>query len=317
MTQAQTFRQAGSTWLEALPNDVRRGGKPLATNTRRAYKMAFNRVSEVLGERRLNAFDGDVIKDYVAKRRREESKPATICLDLAVIKLVVESKTDKGIPIYPLRINKNYARVPEVVPEEQNTPLANREHIEIALGDPEVSGHVAIAAGLGLRVSEILTLRVGDCPGRDSWDAEAADGGVIYVRATLKTRSAKRAVPVPAELNQFLIGLAAGKAVGDLLFTVTRTRLYERLEELGIPPMHSYRRFFVTEKEKCQTPMNPSALKYIIGHSKGRDVTSRYNFATTDRPFLRAEMERCPIGFSIPVVVPITEPAREVEMATA
>ena len=131
---------------DALPNDIRRGGKPLAVNTQRAYRMAFNRVTEVLGDRKLNAFDGDVIRDYVAKRRREESKPATICLDLAVIKLVVESKTDKGNPVYPLRINKNYARVPEIIPDEQKTPLAMREHVETALGDP-ISGHVAIEPG--------------------------------------------------------------------------------------------------------------------------------------------------------------------------
>lgn len=308
-----TFSEAGTHWLtRVLPFDIRENDRPLSANSQSTYRCAFNRVASVLGDRPVSAFTLEVLRDYVAKRRSDKSKPATICQDLAVIKLIVEQQTVNGVPLYPLRMDRRFrkfVRVPEIDPEEQVAPLAPREHIETALRDPEIAGPVAIAAGLGLRVSEILNLYIGDLSQRDCWDRR----GIVHVRLTLKTKAAKRSIPVPAELNKFLIELAANKAEGDRSFDVSRTRLYERLRELGLSPMHAYRRFFVTEREKAQVPMNPSVLTYVVGHAKGkRNVTARYNFAAKDFELIRREMERCPVGFSLP-----TAATPQLELVTA
>lgn len=62
--------------------------------------------------------------------------------------------------------------------------------------------------------------------------------------------------------------------------------------------MHAYRRFFATHAE--ESGMNPAAMKKLLGHSRGTDVTARYARASEKLEFLRSEMERCGLGFGIP-----------------
>jgi hypothetical protein len=80
--------------------------------------------------------------------------------------------------------------------------------------------------------------------------------------------------------------------------------------------MHSYRRFFVTVHDAAAT--NPGALKRLLGHSKGSDITARYSRAAENLDFLRAEMERCPLGFTLPAIAaPKHAELQEVIEATA
>jgi hypothetical protein len=70
------------------------------------------------------------------------------------------------------------------------------------------------------------------------------------------------------------------------------------LDSAKLPPMHAYRRFFATVKD--ESGMNAGALKRLMGHSKGSDITARYSRAAENMDFLRAEMGRCELGFSLP-----------------
>lgn len=297
MKPAITFSRAEDSWLRGLPREIRENGRTLSGNTIRIYTQAFERAGKILGGLALDRIDNEVIRDFVAAMRTDGYSPATICSDLIVGKLVVESITRDGDPAYPLRIKRKFARVPRIITEEQNAPCATLEEIERALSHPELAGPVVLAAGLGLRISEALALRFGNCPGLDSWDSGHS---VVHIRATLKTSASRRSIPVPREIGEFLQRITA-VAPGELLFSVSRSRLYNLLDSRDLPAPHAYRRFFTTIKD--QADMNPNALKKILGHAKGSDITfGRYSRAADDMNFLQSEMERCALGFSLPAL---------------
>lgn len=300
-----TFAAAGEDWLRHLPEDIRRNGKPLAENTQKVYRQGFARAVRTLGNAPLSSINNVKLRDFVAALRSEQAAPSTILSVLNVVKLVTESVSNgDGSPVFPLKINPDFARVPRVIPEEQNAPAATREQIERALTIPELRGPVAIAAGCGLRISEILALTAAGGADSDEYDS---DSPVIHIRKTLKTPSARRSIPVRADLNAYLKALAPASGI---LFPVVQHRLYTFLDSAKLPPMHAYRRFFAGQHDTAG--MHPGALKKILGHSKN-GITERYSrVAVDDLKFLRSEIERIPLGFSLPEAAPLFAPlARE------
>ena len=295
-----TFSKAGEDWLRRLPADIRRNGKPLSANTLKAYTHGFARVKTSLGDLPLSDITNAKIRDLVAALRKEEAAPSTIVGLLTVVKLVCASVTDDdGQALYPLKINANFVNLPIINASEQLAPCARREQVQTALQNREIAPAIALAAGAGLRVSEILALRVGDLPAVDSWDQQTA---TLHIRATLKTPSAKRSVPIPAKLNEYFKNVAANKTNGGFLIDVSRNRLTYILDTLKLPPMHSYRRYFATMKGRDK--MHPLVLKKLLGHSKGSDVTDRYCHIGDDADYVRNEMNRCCLGFTLPKIAP-------------
>jgi len=90
-----------------------------------------------------------------------------------------------------------------------------------------------------------------------------------------------------------------GKAASGAETVAKARELKPDLIILDLQMPHAYRRFFATIRDAAG--MNPGALKRIMGHSKGADVTARYSRAADDIAFLRSEMDRCPLGFSLPM----------------
>ena len=130
-------------------------------------------------------------------------------------------------------------------------------------------------------------------PDCDSYDSESA---LIHVRKALKTPSAKRSVPVRADLNAYLKALAPANGP---LFPMAKRRIYTLLENAKLPPCHAYRRFF---SGNCDIAgVHAGALKKLMGHSKN-GITERYSRAAVDDlKFLRSEIDKIPLGFSLEV----------------
>jgi integrase len=59
-----------------------------------------------------------------------------------------------------------------------------------------------------------------------------------------------------------------------------RARVYRQLDRMGLPTPHAYRRLYTTHARKNR--MAESVLKHLLGHSKGRDTTSRYDQSCRD-----------------------------------
>src|SRR6202451_2958918 len=117
MVSAPTFAAAGEDGLRRLLDDIRRNGKPLAENTQKVYRHGFARAARVLGDASLSAINNIVVRDFVARLRSEKASPATILSVLNVVKLVTESVSNgDGTPVYPLKINREFARVLRLIP---------------------------------------------------------------------------------------------------------------------------------------------------------------------------------------------------------
>jgi len=312
MTQPVTFNQAGRDWLVSLPTTIRRNGRPLSANTRRIYAGNLARLTGRIGREPL-PITNRVLRDYVAWMRSEQYSASQIAGDVVVAKLVCESiRNENGDCLYPLKLNHEFIVTPIVNPDEQDAPVATREDVERALAVPEVAGIVAIAAGGGLRISEILALKVGDDGVADGWDP---DNAAIHIRQTLKTPSAARTVYICEELNRWLRGFTRHLAPGSPMFSTSLSELYRLLAKSSLLPCHSYRRFFATHRD--ENAMNEQVLKSLMGHKKKRDTTDRYKGTASRINFVRTEVERCGLGFTLPIVQRTETSVEERELVTA
>jgi integrase len=300
-----TFESAGGAWAASLSVAVRRNCRPLSANTQRIYKGNLARLTKHFGRNSLPSITNKLLRDYVTWMRSEKYSASQITSDLIVTKLVCESVTDDdGNPRYPLKINHRFVATPIVNPDEQEAPVATRKDVERALAVREIAGVVAIAAGAGLRISEVLSLRLGDDGENDSWDAE---GAAIHIRKTLKTPSAARTVYLGEELNTWLRDHTADAATSCVIFETPLAELYRILNRAELPPWHSYRRFYATHRDELM--MNEQVLKVLMGHSRGaqKNVTNRYKRARVE--FIKTEVERCGLGFTLPVATRELVPA--------
>jgi integrase len=293
VSEAITFEKAGRAWERTLATTIRRNGRPLSANTRRIYSGNLNRLIENIGAEPLPV-SNRVLKDYIARMRAEYSA-SQIVGDLAVVKLVCESVTDDdGNCLYPLKIKHDFCATPILNPEEQNAPCATREQVEGALSGPrDVAVLVAICAGAGLRISEALALSIEDDGNNDVWDM---DGVAIHIRRTVKTPASARTVYLCTELNDFLVDQFRGSTHARM-FPASRSEIYRLLDKLSLPPCHAYRRFRVTVCRKAG--MNEEVLKRLIGHSRGNSVTTRYDRTRDDIDFIRSEVERVGLAFTL------------------
>jgi integrase len=292
-----TFAHAGRDWLAALPTTIRRNGRPLSGNTQRIYAGNLARLTQYLGWERL-PITNKILRDYVAWMRKERYSASQIAGDVVVAKLVCESiRNENGDCLYPLKMNHEYIATPIVNPDEQDAPVATRVDVERAMAVPELTGIVAMAAGAGLRVSEILALRAGDDGASDVWSPE---GAAIHIRRTLKTPSAARTVYLCDELNAWL-GLHVDAAPGSPMFSVSRAEVYRLLTRSKLLPCHSYRRFYATHRDEMA--MNDQVLRSLMGHKKKSDTTNRYKGTAERIDFVRSEVERVGLGFTLPATV--------------
>ena len=289
-----TFAQAGQKFIDELPTAPRRGSA-LKPSTLKLYRHHFERVRPIIGQIPLVDLNGSHIRLLLSQLKADDLRPATINGAYTVVKLICNyPKNEHGDLLFPKRFDLDFVGLPLIRQAEQDTPAATVEDIQRALEVPDqrVVLLVALAAASGLRVSELLALTLGDQPGQDCLDLEK---GVIHVRKTLKTPSAARTVYLPISFIEWLrsqISQSEGR-----LFKFSKPMLYKLLGQHKLPPPHSYRRFYATWRRK--QGMVEETLKHQMGHSKGSDITSRYSRATEDPEFIRQEVERCGLGFSL------------------
>jgi integrase len=287
----QTFANAAVAYLDSLES---RSDRP-AAKTIGTYKALNRRTCQVFGQRPVSEISGYDVKAFVSSLRSEQYAPASIHSHVVFVKSVLRNIRDAhGSPLIRTDWDARFLDVPKVRLKDQKTPVATKAQIEAALqcGDHLVELFVALAAATGLRVSEILSLKIKSAEA-DSLDL---DEGVIRIRKTLKTESAARTVFLPAAFVLWLRDRIAGQS--GALFTIPLPALYRRLARYSLPPCHSYRRFRTTWCR--QSRVLEAVLKNQLGHAiDGSDVTSRYDHTGDDSSFVRAEVERVGIGFEV------------------
>jgi integrase len=287
-----SFSEVSNQFIASLDTAyAHRSSEPLSNNTRKLYSNCANRAAASLGSLALADVNAIQVRGYIAELKRESLKPATIVAHYTVLKKILEfPKDDCGNPLIKRSLNLGFIGLPTIKTAEQKAPCADSRDIERAIVQGEEIGPlVALAAGTGLRISEILSLSIGS--GTNYYDPTNA---LIRIQDG-KTAAASRGIYLPAALND-LLSEFAGARTGPL-FRSTKDQLYHRCRALGLPPFHAYRRYRTVHCRR--SGLSEQILKYQLGHSS-RDITDRYATRLVDDvAHVRAEIERVGLGFAL------------------
>jgi integrase len=287
------FTQAATSFIRDLSKPRRAG--VLAMNTQRIYRAYANKAAAVLGDVDLSEVRNGRVKAFVETLRAGGLADSTIVGHLTTLQLIVASvKTADGEKVYPQEFDSEFCAIPIVRAENQYTPAATAVNVEAAIA----AGNILIPflAASGLRISEALSLT--GMPGIPVEQANYydADSGVIHILKG-KTPAAKRDVYLQAVFNEWFRDRVSAPAGGAHLFDLNYQQVRQQLDAQSLPMPHSYRRLYATHARKHR--MAESVLKYLMGHSKGSDITSRYDQSCGDVEFVRAEVERVGLSFSL------------------
>jgi integrase len=275
-----TLRQAGEAWLAgAGSGEIRnRSGRVYKPSTIRGYRQALaDRVLPDLGATKLAAITTADLQALVDRWQSERQPPATIRNAIKPVQAIYRrARSRDGLPVNPTRdleLPASSPREMEIIgPDEAARLLAALPTADRPLW--------ATALYAGLRYGELRALR---------WAAVDTAGGVIEVRASWdskegliepKTRSSRRAVPMPGALRDFILDhrLARGEVVDDDLVFGTGARpfdagpLYRRADRAWKPAglsgrlrlhqaRHTYASFMIA------AGVNPKALATYMGHA--------------------------------------------------
>ncbi len=265
-----------------------------------------------LGELEMQSVRNGVVKQF-AETISQKLGPKTTCEVVALVKMILESHVNEdGEPILDLKwrtgfIFENVANV-----GRQSQPTITRDALNAVIRNRSIKVRdrvfIALAASTGMRVGELLGLKIDGGEDDTSW---VSAENVTRVRISIyrgqlqlpKTESSQRDVDLSTPLQNMLAEFARGRQPGELLF-ITRSgkplepshvRKYIMLPN-GIQGAHVLRRFRTTWCEEQGTPR--SLLDAWIGHSNG-NVTDRYIKSAEDREFRRKQVERIGTGLNL------------------
>ncbi len=277
---AVTFRQQGRVWMKSLSERRRRPVRPATIDN---YQWLLDsRLLDYFGEMPIADISNGAVKKFVDALVGEgKVGPKTIKEYVGVVKLVVASAIDEdGDQLYPRNWNHDFIGMPIVDRSRQRRPTITAAGVEHLLATVNANRYYvlfAALAGLGLRVEEILALRVSHV---------SEDGRVVHVRRSIyfrtredlegtKTKAGIRDVDVPAPLAA-LLRLQVGSRTSGYLFTTKSGRPLSERNVLRMLYRHDikggfrmFRRFRVETLRKAGVPEH--LIRYWIGHSSHDD----------------------------------------------
>lgn len=311
MNEVLTIKDAAHAWLNHLQTRRRRPIKRSSSTTFESYIDKW--ILPRLGNLEVGRVGLPVLKNFVGQLNDADLSPKTQNEIVSCVKAVIAHCSDEdGNPLFAIPKSWDSERLdlPIVKHSEQHTPVVTRGQIESALAKSNQMYRClfSLAAGSGLRISELLSIKLQDDGVSTVFDAQNA---VIHVRRamwrgreqkTTKTEAGVRDVELPSKLSEFLSSLAGPRrgflfGNGRCLDATTAREMLDATFGRGIG-FHAFRRFYISW---CRANSMPEdILKRLVGHSIGRDVTSLYN-SYGDRPAERREwIEKIGLGFNLP-----------------
>jgi integrase len=273
------FETATDSYISSLAEPRRRALRPASISR---YKNHATRLRSHFGATDLALVKNGRVKAYIAELQAEGLTPPTIAGIFFVLRSIVSSvRNEDGDRLYQQQFDADFVQLPVIVPSKQKTPTTTAQQIE---GAPLL---VRFLAASGLRVSEALSL------GRTDGNYYDRETGAIHLSLNLKTVSAARVVVLPSNFRDCLNSQIP--ATGPI-FQTNYQNVHRMLTRLRLPPAHAYRRWRITWLRK--SGMNESCIRAQVGHSDA-GVTSRYDKSGLDMEFVRAEVEKCGLGFSL------------------
>jgi integrase len=283
--------------------------------TVKAYTGALRKwIVPVLGTMELGAVKNGTLKSFTDTLVAAELKPASVRQTLTVLKRLVGSELDEdGAKLWRPDWNSAFIDAPAVNQNEQNTPIVTAGELYRAITRNPGSGgyavYYALAAGSGLRMGELLALRMGPDTGNGSF--LDLDKSVIYVRTQMydrveqatKSKAGAREVDLCAPLVRWLKEKLDGRTPGTYLFQTRKgtpwhdANMRDRFEADGVPGSHSLRRFRTTHLENMSVPR--VLVDYWTGHEGGA-ITDRYTKLGQSIAARKSWCRRAGLGFQLP-----------------
>ena len=269
-------------------------------SSRAAYRVALRRLERVFGSEPLHAIDASRVHELVAELHAAGLAPSTIGTLVGRLRQVLRDARASGFAA--ASIERAAIKLPSASRADHDRRYITPPELDRILGastDPRRTLW-AILGFAGLRIGEALGL---------TWGQVDLAAGVVRIRqaavagelAPLKTRTARRDVPILPELGSILhaFKVAQGGLSTGLLFRtrsgrpirsddVRRRWLHPLLEELGIPTAgcHAFRHGLPGRLDELG--LSPASIQRFMGHAT-LAMTERYlNRSTAD---LREQLE--------------------------
>ncbi|MBN9074310.1 MAG: site-specific integrase [Rhizobiales bacterium] len=265
-----TFAEACDEWLKDCERRWRIGDRMSGNNLYKCRSIAKNNLIPVLGRRKLNEIDHDLLQDVVNQWSESFARSTVAeyasCLRL-VFNVAVRKKWVKLHPLASLKLHIPGRMVKRTIPDKGEI-----ERILLALREryyrETESGHrmrvlaVVLAVFGGLRRGEVCGLQ---------WENVDFDRNEIRIRHSLsrvdglkdpKSKAGIRTIPMPSTVRRVL-EWAAGQVKGDLTGHVVTTR-----EGTPLTPSNVYWYWTATCKQADLT---------VLGKD-GETLTPKYPF---------------------------------------
>jgi len=307
--QEGTFASQARIFLQSL-SARRSPAKPATIATWRS--LIDTHILPQIGRESLASFDNGAMKCFVDFLCSDgELSPRHVRDVVLVTKLILKSAIDEqGNYLYPRVWNNAFLDLPRVKPS--NGRAATQEIIEDAIKilPPKYAMLVALGAATGLRIGELLAIRIGEDGENTCWVEKDA---AIHVRRSIwhgqvqepKTASAHRTVDLCAEINSAVANFASNRQ--SYLFAsrtespLSATTVYKHaLSKTQIPGAHALRRFRVSHLRKHFNVVPEDLLRYWIGHAN-KTITDDYSRLAQDVPLRKRIVEQVRLGFSLPL----------------
>ena len=293
-----TLREAAEAWLG-------QDRKPASQKTFTSYVRVH--IEPALGRVLVKDVRNGALREFAQALAAKNLSAKTIQEVLTAVKSIIAAQVnEEGERLFPRDWNPKFIGAKPV--KDQKTPCATAEEIQAAIGrcDGIDRAVVILLAASGLRVGEMLAVRIAPTDGRTHWDVAR---GVIEVKTSIfdgaeqspKTDAAIRTVECPQVLNEFLANFAAGRTSGFLFGNGEPPKLSTLRDHLdkvlpgGFHSLRRHRASFLEDRE-CQ----PSISRYWLGHAMGNDIHQRYQQSFRNPTRRREECEHVGLGFSLP-----------------
>lgn len=205
----------------------------------------------------------EVVKDFLLIKREMDLAPASLNIYLCAIKFfcrwIMKSNT-----IIPIKFVRRRKRLPVVLTKEEIGDLLN------TITNHKHKLMLALAYGAGLRVSEVVKLKVGDLD---------FGAGVIHIKAA--KGNVDRITLLPEKIRNELRGFMAFKQIKELVFESERggmlsTRTLQKVFENGLQKagirkpatFHSLRHSFASHI--LENGVNLRFIQELLGHANIR-----------------------------------------------
>lgn len=292
---------------EYLVQSQSRQKHPIRPNTVKTYEKALRiNILPILGVFPLQHVGNKEVKEFVQLLHSQKVAPASIALNITIIKQILASAIDEnGESLYPRKWNSSFIDSPAI--ESQKQPTTTPETLQEALRQtkPGTGALIAILAGTGLRISEALalTIRSGSDDGTMSaWIPEESKLVVRLQRVgtafgPVKTKAGVREVDLAPELNDYLKKNLTSVEEYGMLFPLSEKTYRDQFHALGITTgFHSLRRFRVTHLQKMNVPL--SLIEFWTGHA-AVGITGRYTKVGNEIETRKTEAARVGLGFKL------------------